>query len=169
MRLVTWLILLLGIILLCTAVFPAVLPPLLRPDLFAILLIFLALRGRRDLLLQTCWLIGLLKDIVSGTHLGAYALIYLLAALAILRLRRLLNTRTARARVLLGFAVPFAAEILLLAPAFIHRPPLFISAALKTLISSALVTAGLTPFAIVLLDRMRHPLGLHKRVVFGLR
>lgn len=169
MRFATWLILLLGIILLCTAVFPAVLPPLLRPDLFAILIIFLALRGRRDHILQTCWLIGLLKDIVSGAHLGAYALIYLLAALALLRLRRLLNTRTARAQILLGFAVPFTTEILLLAPALIHSRPLLISAALKTLIPAALITAGLTPIVLILLDHIKPQLGLHKRVVFGLR
>ena len=163
-----WLILLLGAVLLSTAVFPVALPAPLRPDLFALLLIFLALRSRKDHLLQTCWLLGLLKDIVSGTHLGATALIYLLAAVALLRLRRVLNTRTLRARILLGFAVPLATELLLLAPALIHPNLTILSAIGNTLLPSALLTAALTPLALALLDPLRPRLGLRRRAVFGL-
>ena len=169
MRVAAWILLLLAFALLTTAIFPPLLPAALRPDLFALLILFLALRGRRDHFLQLCWLIGLFKDILSGAHLGATALLYLFAALALLRLRRFLNTHTIRARILLAFGVAFFPEAVLVAPGLVHLPLAGALVALKPLLFSALLTAALTPVVFLLLEPLRGPLGQRRRVVFGIR
>jgi len=169
MRVVAWILLLLVVALITTAVLPPLLPGALRPDLFALLIVFLALRGRRDQFLQLCWLIGLFKDVLTGAHLGTTALFYLLAAFALLRLRRFLNTHTVRARILLGFGVALLPEAALAAPALVHLPLSVALAALKPLLFSALITGALTPIVLLLLDPLRGRLGQRRLVVFGIR
>ena len=169
MRMINRLLFSLGIILLSTAVFPKLLPPAFRPDLFAVLVIFLVLRFRRDKLLQTCWCIGFAKDILSGGPLGAMALAYLIIAVILLPMQRILNTRRGVSLALFGFGVAFACELALLAPALVHANGVLVQDALFTLFLASLATAAVTPIGVALLDRLKRPLGLDRRIVFGMR
>ena len=167
MRLGNWLLLLVIAALLSTAVFPIAARPMFRPDLFAVLVVFVTPRARRDEVLQLCWLTGLLKDIISGGPLGATALLYLVMGLALVKARRIMNLRAAMPQVLSGFALAFATEAVLLAPAALGANRALLFGALKTLLSVSLITGVVTPLVIWFLDRLERWLGLRRRIVFG--
>lgn len=169
MRLRNWLLLLLTATLLGTVVLPETLPPALRPDLFAMLAVFLMLRARRDQMLQFCWFTGFARDLASGGPLGAMALLYLLAAALLVHRQRLLNPRHPLPQALLAFCVAFFTEAVLLAPAALHAERALVTDALATLFIASLVTAALTPIATLVLDQFKQWLGLERWFVFGAR
>jgi rod shape-determining protein MreD len=149
-------------VLLCTTVFPVLLPPVFRPDLFAILLIFISLTARRDRVFRMAWLTGFLRDIVSGAPLGTTALLYLIASAILLRGRRSLDLHQPLPLVTAAFLIALSTELLTL--------PLYaLPNTYGTLVLASLATGATTPIAIWLLDRIKGWLGLRQRPVFGLR
>ena len=169
MRIGNWLLVLLALTLLGTVVLAQLLPAELRPDLFAVALVFLCLRARRDRLMPTAWLTGLLKDVVMGSPLGASALLYLAFAMVILRIRRMLNTRRPGTRVILAFAIAFLGEGLLLLPAALRSEWGLIGDAVLKLTMVSAMTAGLAPLVVWVLDAGRGWLGMKRWMVFGVR
>ena len=73
--------------LMASAVLPMFLSEAWQPDVFALVMVFAALRAPRREALSYAWVIGLIRDAVSGGPLGAYALAYLVASACILRMR----------------------------------------------------------------------------------
>lgn len=92
-----------GCALVQTAVFPRFLPPLARPELFMILIVFLsisqtALRGG-----LIAWLLGLLVDVFAAQTLGLHGLVFLVTFFLIKLTERRLNTESSLLLVLLVF------------------------------------------------------------------
>jgi len=169
MRLLRWLLLALGACLLQSVVAPRYLPGPFRPELLLLMAAFVAMRGPDDEALPVCWLLGLLRDVLSCGPLGAYALMYLLIGLLLPRLRASLNPRSLVTHGLLGFAACLVVETLYLVADSVRlgiAPP---AAAAGALFITSLATGCLTPISFHVLERMRPWLGLRKPYTFGAR
>jgi len=166
-RLGNWLLLLLAAALLTTAVLPVALSPRFRPDPFAVLLVFVGIRARRDEVLPVGWLTGLARDLAAGGHPGVQALTCLALAAAIFRLRRPVNTRHPIAQAAMGGGTVILMEAPFIARAGIGLPPALVTDALGTLLGAATITAVLTPPALWLLDRLNRWVRLGRRPAFG--
>jgi rod shape-determining protein MreD len=115
MRSGSWLLALVIVALLACGPLPRYVPPGWRPDLFVILVAFVALRaqpGRASEALALCWMTGLAKDLLSAGPVGQYALLYLAAGAALARVRPALGARSAAAGAALAWAAAFATETL---------------------------------------------------------
>ena len=113
MRLGGWFLALTVVVLLACGPLPRYLPPGWRPDLFVILVTFVALRaepGQAADALTLCWMTGLAKDLLSAGPVGEYALLYLAAGAAFLRVRPALGARSAAAGAALAWAAALFTE-----------------------------------------------------------
>jgi len=68
-----------------------------RPDAYVVVMALVAVRARERRALGVAWLIGLLRDLASGGAPGVWALLYVVAAFALLWARRTMNLRPAPA------------------------------------------------------------------------
>ena len=155
MRAGRWLMALAGVSLLGSVALPRWLPEAARPDLFIILVLFPALWIEPRLALPFCWLTGLARDLLSAGPLGEYALIYLLAGLALLPVRRFAGPRQPLANVGLGFLAAFATGWASVGMNWLWAGLSPAPGAARTLALSSLVTAAVTPFCLALLDRLK--------------
>lgn len=146
---------------------PRHVPEPFRPDVFAILLVFAAIRAPRREVFLLCWLTGLAKDLLAGGPPGGYALLYAAAAYAILRARRLANSNIAPVQGGLGFLAALGTESLYCAAACMQARTLPASGDLRTLLTTALLTGLLTPGCVWLLDRIAGRPGLQREYHFG--
>lgn len=78
-----WTMLLLGAVLLQTSVLPDYLLSFYKPDLFLVLMVFLALRASIATSLPAAYGLGLLKDCLSGLYLGLNAFSFLIVYLVL--------------------------------------------------------------------------------------
>ena len=167
MRLLNVFLVLLAVSLASSAVLPPRVPAFLRSDAFAILTAFLAVRAPRRRVMALCWLTGLARDALSGGSLGVYALLYLLAGAAILRIRSETENRPLLSYSPYAFAIALATETACLAvfswragswPAGGWRHPILMS---------SLMTALLTPPCAWLLNRLERWMGIRRQYRFG--
>ena len=161
MRFGNWFLTLAATALLASVTIPRYTAEAWRPDLFAIMAIFVALRGGTEEVLPLCWVTGLVKDLLSAGPLGQYALLYLLAGMAILHLRSFLNARMAAVHAGLAFSIAFLTESISAwaGAAFGLWSP---SGTLRGILTAAIVTACLAPLVIGTLDRMGKWLGVRR-------
>ena len=167
MKLANWFLVLLVFALLGSVAIPRYVPESFRPDLFVIMMVFVAICAPRDEALPLCWLIGLAKDLVSGEPLGGYAVLHLAAGFAILRARDATNTRLVVVQALLGFLAALGTESLhfLIASARARLRPTY--GDLRTLVMASLLTALLAPICVWALRRFTARLRLRRRYRFG--
>lgn len=118
-----------------------------RPDLFLLVVLFLALRPPTRLGYLCYWLAGLVKDLFSLGPLGAYALLLLLAGLGAERIRNRVFSEDWLTRAVLTLV--FALGIDVFVRIIWAREKLFEPAILST----ALTTAVLAPFVFWLLEK----------------
>lgn len=86
-----------------TAVLPLFLPPLLRPDLFILVLVVLSLSANYLHGAMIAWVLGALKDVFVGQTLGLHGFVFVLTFFLIKGTERRLNTESALLLVLLVF------------------------------------------------------------------
>ncbi len=167
MRLSKWLLLVLGACLIQSVVAPRYLPGAFRPELLLVMAMFLTIRAPAEEVLPLCWLTGLARDMLSAGPPGAYALIYLIVGLALLRMRPSLNVRFIPVEAALGFVVCLAVESAYFAAACLRggmAPP---PGTVRALLIMSLATACLTPICFRALDRLRGWLGMQRRHSLG--
>ena len=161
MRFGNWFLTLAATALLASVAIPRYTSEAWRPDLFAIMAIFVALRGGVEEALPLCWVTGLVKDLLSAGPLGQYALLYLLAGMAVLHLRSFLNPRVAAVHAALTFSVAFLTESISAwagaAAGLWPAPETF-----RGILTASMVTACLAPLMIGTLDRMGKWLGIQR-------
>ncbi len=167
MKLGNWCLVFLGLSLLGSTAVPCYLPEALRPDLFVVMTVFLAVRAPTSEALPLCWFTGLGKDLLSGGPLGGYALLYLTVGLAMLWVRSSPGARSALAYAVLGCLAYLVTESVYLGVASAHAGVWPAGRALRALLTASLVTAGLTPVCVWGLDRLGGWLGTRKRYRFG--
>lgn len=167
MRLLNWAILLLAAALLAWVALPRYVPDGLRPDLLLILVVFTALSAPPEDALALSWFAGFVKDILTVGPLGEYALLYLLLAAGLLRVKTMFDTRVAVSRLLIGAAAHFLCEGTYGVTEGL-RTGLWPDAVSRSLwISSAIVTGAATPLLCRPLDWIGGWLGVERRR-FGL-
>jgi rod shape-determining protein MreD len=110
MRLLNWFMVLLGLALLASVALPRYLPEAARPDLFVIMVVFVLLRAETEEILPLCWVTGLAKDLLSAGPLGEYALLYLILAMVLVRIRSSVNAYFVTTYAGLGFATSFLTD-----------------------------------------------------------
>ncbi len=93
-RVLTYVGLSLGFLVLQTSLFPRLLPFSLKPDLLLILVIYLGLT--EDLVRGGALgaLVGCLQDVFAGTHLGLYSFVFLVTFLGVRSMADRLNTES---------------------------------------------------------------------------
>ena len=144
----------LGVSLLASVVLPRYLPAALRPDLFVILTVFLAMRAPREEALPLCWCTGLVSDLLSCGPLGVYALLHMTVALAILRTRASVDPRLAVTYAMFGFLASLMTGAANLGVISLHAERWPRGAMLGVVLTSSLVTGGLAPFCVWALARL---------------
>ena len=169
MRFLRWLLLAFGACLLQSVVAPRYLPGPFRPELLLLMAAFVAMRSPDGEALPLCWLLGLLRDVLSCGPLGAYALMYLIVGLLLPRLRAYLSPRSLVAHALLGFAACLTVEMVYLVADSVRLGIAPSAAAAGALFITSLATGCLTPVSFHVLERMRPWLGLRKPYSFGTR
>jgi rod shape-determining protein MreD len=155
MRRPRFLLLLLLLALPAASLLPKYTPAAWRPDLFALMVLLTALRAKPEQALPLAWGVGLVKDLLSAGPLGEYALLYLLACYALLRLHRIFSVRLIVVRAALAFGTVLLTEL----------PCLLINARLaphggevRALLLGALTTALLAPLLLHWMDQaVRRP------------
>jgi len=153
MRFGSWLLALLAIALLATVPVPRYAPPLWRPDFFVILAVFAALRAEGRTALPLCWLTGLAQDLLSAGPPGQYALLYLAAGAAMVRVRAMLDSRSALTTVTVVCAATVTTECV--AAWVLGREGLWPApSAFHGIAGASLVTAFVAVPAFRLLDRI---------------
>jgi len=116
------------------------------PNLLLIFVVWRALGWPLERSYLPCWLAGLARDVFSGGgQLGAFAALYLLAALLINRVRRGLFVNHVLTQVLVVVAASLATEAAWLL--VWHHPPGW-SALVVRLLIGALYTALVTPLVL---------------------
>jgi len=148
MRPANWLLALAGISLFGSVALPRYVPAPLRPDLFAVLTVFVALRARPEQALALGWFAGLASDLLSGGALGGAALGHLFAAAAILRMRRLVDPRAALTQVMVGILAGLLAGAghamgTAIAAGVVPSPGVLLGSALATGLATPICVAGL--------------------------
>lgn len=112
-------LLVLSIILLETSILPQYLNPLYKPDLLLILMVLIAFRSPIKVSAPAAYLLGLLKDCISGIYLGLNGFSFLLIYLILKGLSDQVYARNALllvvAVVSASLAVTFSNALLLLA------------------------------------------------------
>ena len=142
----TWLIVALALVAcLVTSVLPFVRIADAQPDLLLMFALSAALRGRRDRALAAAWAAGLAKDVCSHGPLGAQAALFLMAALAVVNLRALLNVSLLRVQILLTAAVCAACHALYAAGLWAFHPQMSATGAAGRIVLVTVLTALLLP------------------------
>ncbi len=131
------------------------------PDLLLCVAIVLAFQGQPGQFLPACWAMGLIKDLSSQAVLGSYAVGFGIMALLILYLRGLLYGQRVLPRMFLAALFTFALEQWAYAVYTWHGQSVGDYATLsRTMLFSALLTAGLYPYVQWLLLKFHGPLSL---------
>ena len=149
-----WSLVLIMFCLLGSVALPRYVPGAIRPDCLIILMVFVAVRARGKRALGVCWTLGLVRDMLSGGPLGGYALLYLIAGLAVLRVRATVNLRPVPAQAPVGFLAALAIELAYLAIGSFRSgiwPP---AGAVRVLFTASLATGVLIAACAWLLDRL---------------
>lgn len=126
------------------------------PNLVLIVAIFIALYATRDVALLSCFVLGLMQDLLTQQTLGLYALAYGGMALAISLSASMLYRDHPLTHAAIALIASLATWILLLVHSWIFGPPLSIKAALM----QTLLTSLLSPALMFLLLRLRPVLGI---------
>ena len=150
-----------------SAVLPPLLPAAVRPDCFVILMVFLAVRASRREALVLCWFTGLARDLLSSGRLGGYALLYLVAALAIGRIRSEARSRPAVSYAPYAFAATFITGAAGSLAGGLHSGVPLGWAGWGVLATVSLATALVMAPSAWALDRLAGGLGLRRRYRFG--
>ena len=167
MRRSSWLLALAVLAVLGSVAVPRHIPEVFRPDLFLLLVVFSASRAPRQRAPALCWLIGLAKDLLSAGPLGGYALLYLAAGFAILRVRQSANTRVFLVQALTAFLAAFATEGLHFLMVSVGEGFAIASGDVRTLFMSSLFTALLAPLCFWSLERFTMRRGPGREYRFG--
>ena len=164
MRLSGLMILLAAAILAASILLPRYAPGWMGVDVFAFLLVFLAIRAPTEETLPLCWFTGLVRDLLSGGPLGGYALLYLLAGVVLLRVRAATDTRMFLTRAALVFSVALVTDAVWLAKS---QGVLAFWRVAGLSLRMALMTGAMAPVVLWLLDRFAKRLGIRRGYVFG--
>jgi rod shape-determining protein MreD len=154
MRLGKWLLALLTAALLACVPLARHAPSPWRPDLFMILAAFAALRAEGADALALCWMTGLAKDLLSAGPPGEYALLYLAAGAAMVRVRAWMGARAAPTAAALVWAAAAATECVA-AWASARQGLWAAPGAFGGVLSASLITACAALPLFPLLDRVR--------------
>ena len=158
-----WFLIFIAVCLLGSVAVPRYLPGALRPDFFVVVMVFAAVRAPAGQAIGLCWLAGLGKDLFSGASLGVYALLYLLAGLAIIRFRSAANTRLAVTRAAIGFLATLAIESVYLGVAAFRVGEWPTAGTAGVLVTASLVTGVSTAACSWLLEHVGGWLGIKRR------
>jgi len=159
---------LLGVVALAaTVAAPTLLEGAWRPDLFAILLVYVALRAPKRAALAWAWAVGLARDVSAGGSFGVHASLALVAAFVIVHFRTEIENRP------LVSYVPWVAVVAAIAGAADwtlliatgYAPAL--AAAGRGIALSAMATMLVSFPAMWLLNRLNAWLGIRRRYRFG--
>jgi len=150
-----------------TVAVPALVEGAWRPDLFAIMLVYAALRAPKREALGWAWAVGLARDMSAGGSFGVHALLCLVAAFVIV------HARTETENRLLASYVPWVAAVAAvlgaadctLMAARGCAPAL--GAAARGIALSATATMLLSLPCMWLLNRLNAWLGIRRRYRFG--
>lgn len=125
------------------------------PDLYFLLAVFIALYGPKEKVYVLNWLMGLIKDCLSETALGTWAMLFLLVTFLILHIRDLIVKENIAFQFGTVFAAIFVANILYgISIVYFYSPYGFWHAAFKSGII-AFYTALAAPFFYMLLYSLR--------------
>jgi rod shape-determining protein MreD len=163
MRSLNWAILLIVAAALAWTALPRYVGGGLRPDLLLILVVFTALSAPPEDALAFSWFAGFVKDLLTVGPLGEYALLYLLLAAALLRVKTMFDTRVALSRLVIGAAAHFLCEGTYAVTEGLRTGFWPDAATRNLLLGSAVVTGALTPLLCRPLDRIGGWLGLERR------
>ncbi|KPJ63007.1 MAG: hypothetical protein AMS15_02010 [Planctomycetes bacterium DG_23] len=135
----------------------------IRPDLLLLFALYLGLYGRREDALVGSWLAGLCKDFLTMGHIGVYALLFLLFAVFLSRIREALFREHPLTQMILVFlSVLFLNSIFLIPLSIYFRlksfPVLLVQAA-----SIAFYSALLAPVCFYSFARLRSVLGIRSQ------
>jgi len=150
-----------------SVVLPVCVPEVLRPEFFVILVVFVAVRAQRRQALGICWCIGLAKDLLSSGPPGGYALLYLIAATAIVRIRSEAETRSVVTYAPYAFVASLATETVYLLAVSVRSGTWLIGGSLRVLLTSSLATAILMLPCAWALSRFVGRTGLRRRYHLG--
>lgn len=136
----------------------------LIPDLLLLAAVVLAFRAPDKDALIACWVLGLVKDITSGSPLGGYALCFGLMAMLLVRMREVLYGMRSVTLIVITLVMSMVIE-----------QAAFLLCVLKgsagwnqysgitfTIFLSAMLTGGLAPYAFWLLTKLHRQLGLQR-------
>ncbi len=157
MRPANWLIVLVGISVFASVVVPRYMPAPLRPDLFVVLTVFIAMRARAEEAVAFCWFTGLASDLLSSGPVGGGALTHMAVALVILKLRSLIDVRMALTQVVFGLIAGLLAGAAHFGGAVLAGGN--VSASGGVLLGSSLATGLIIPLSVVGLKRASVTLG----------
>jgi len=153
MRRGSWLLILLLFCLVGPVAVPRYVPGFLRPDCFIIMLVLVAVHAPDKQALGLCWLSGFARDLMSGGALGAYALLYLVAGFAIVRLRSTTNLRPFLVQAATGFLAAFGIELVYFTVAFLRSSAWPAADIVRILFTASLATGILAAVCSRLLER----------------
>ena len=160
--------LLLGVVALAATVAPpALVEGAWRPDLFAILLVYAALRAPKRAALAWAWAVGLARDVSAGGSFGVHASLALVAAFVIVHVRTEIENRPLVSYVpwvALAAAISGAADWTLMI-ANGYAPAL--AAAARGIALCVIATTLLSFPCMWLLNRLNAWLGIRRRYRFG--
>jgi rod shape-determining protein MreD len=138
-----------------------------RPDLFLIVALAAALVGKTDRVLWAAWATGLAKDFFSAGPPGAYAMVFLLMALLMLRIRPFLVTELPYVQALLALTASLTCQILYFCGMWIYHPHIGIWTSLLQAGISAGLTAAVTPLLMPFLVWLMRRCNISTRFNFG--
>lgn len=163
MRRLIWALLLIACLLAQSGPLARHLPPQVRPDPVLLLAMFAAARMESAEGIGFCWAAGLGRDLLSAGPLGQYALLYLLAAMGMAQLRKVIDVRLAAVQASYAFLAYSFAEGTCIATTALTSGNRAVLSHAGELVSGALVTAAAAPLACWLLGMLHRPLGLNRR------
>ena len=146
-----WFLVVLAIALLQASVFPHYLLSAFNPDMFLVLMVFLALRAPVSVSLPSAYCLGLLKDCLGGMYLGLNGFSFLAAYLVLKSISDRLYVQSALLFVLTVAAASFGVVMvnLLLLLIFSQAPGLY-SSLFSTLVPHILMNAFMASLLTVL-------------------
>ncbi len=134
-----------------------------HPEFALILAVYLVLNAEEKETVYAAWLAGFTKDIFSTGRLGTHSLIYLLGAIALVRLRKLLYRDEILVQIAVVFTSVFVADLLYLGALSLEMPGVSLSEHMRRLLVVSLYSAACAPVVFLLLDFLRHPIGAYER------
>ncbi len=139
------------------------------PDLLLLVAVVLAFRGEQNSAMIACFFLGLAKDLTGQAVLGSYAIGFGLLGWIIVRARDLFYGEHPITLIMITLAAGFFVEQLVLAICLMKKVFSWDNYGVLTLsiLFSAVLTAGLSPYGQWLLLKFHRWLGLPRRRSYG--